>query len=52
MGLKDLLEKIRKEDDGHKKKFIIVASLVILLVVVIVWLKFFGGFLAVKFPKV
>jgi hypothetical protein len=50
--LKDFLKKIRAEDEGRKKKFVIVASLLILTVVMLVWLKFFGGFLSVKFPKV
>jgi len=52
VGLKEFLKKIRDEDEGRKKKFIIVASLVILILIVVVWIKFFGGFLAVKFPKV
>ncbi len=52
MGFKEFLKKIQEEDERSKKKLIIWVSVVIMIVVVAVWLKFFGGFLAVKFPKI
>ena len=52
MGLKEFLKKIQGEDEKSKNKLIIWVSVVILLVIIVIWLKFFGGFFAVKIPKI
>lgn len=52
MGLKDFLKKVQGEDERSKKKLVVWVSIVVMIVVVIIWLNFFGGFLAIKFPKI